>query len=69
MAPGPVLRPPDYTEAMVARTARKTLLNRWGAAEDIAEAVLFFLEADYVTGEVLAVDGGERFGHRKHEHG
>ena len=69
VAPGPVLPPPDYTEAMVARTARKTLLNRWGAAEDIAEAVLFFLEADYVTGEVLAVDGGERFGHRKHEHG
>jgi 3-oxoacyl-[acyl-carrier protein] reductase/pteridine reductase len=69
VAPGPVLPPPDYTEAMVARTAKKTLLNRWGTAEDIAEAVLFFLKADYVTGEILAVDGGERFGHRKHEHG
>jgi 3-oxoacyl-[acyl-carrier protein] reductase/pteridine reductase len=69
IAPGPVLPPPDYDDAMVARTAKKTLLNKWGTAEDIAEAVLFFLAADYVTGEVLAVDGGERFGHRKHEHG
>ncbi len=69
VAPGPVLPPPDYTEAMVARTARKTLLNRWGSAEDVAEAVLFFIKADYITGELLAVDGGERFGHRKIEHG
>ena len=58
-----------HSADMVARTAKKTLLNRWGTAEDIAEAVLYFLQADYVTGEVLAVDGGERFGHRKHEHG
>ncbi|MCA9920894.1 MAG: SDR family oxidoreductase, partial [Anaerolineales bacterium] len=47
----------------------KTLLNRWGTAEDVAEAALFFIKADYVTGEALAVDGGQRFGHRKQEHG
>ncbi len=69
VAPGPVLPPPDYDEARIARTADKTLLNRWGSPEDIAQAVLFFIKAGYVTGEVLAVDGGERFGHRKHEIG
>nr|MBC8508651.1 dehydrogenase [Chloroflexota bacterium] len=37
----------------------------WGTAEDVAEAVLYFVKAKYVTGEVLAVDGGEHFGHRK----
>jgi 3-oxoacyl-[acyl-carrier protein] reductase/pteridine reductase len=69
VAPGPVLPPPDYDEAKIARTAQKTLLNRWGSAEDVAEAVLYFVKANYVTGESIAVDGGERFGHRKGEHG
>lgn len=65
VAPGPVLPPPDYSEERIARTASRTLLNRWGTAEDVAEAVLYFVKAKYVTGEVLAVDGGEHFGHRK----
>ncbi len=69
VAPGPVLPPPNYSEALVARTADKTLLGRWGTPEDVAEAVLYFVRANYVTGEVLAIDGGERFGHRKREHG
>ncbi|NOX62998.1 MAG: SDR family oxidoreductase [Chloroflexi bacterium] len=69
VAPGPVLPPPNYDEERIARTADKTLLNRWGAPEDIAEAVLYFVRADYVTAEVIAVDGGERFGHRKYDIG
>jgi hypothetical protein len=35
----------------------------------VADAVLFFVRANYVTGEALAVDGGERFAHRKYEQG
>ncbi|MBN1267612.1 MAG: SDR family oxidoreductase [Anaerolineales bacterium] len=69
VAPGPVLPPPDYDEKKVARTAKRTLMNRWGTAEDVAEAVIYFARADYVTGEVLRVDGGEHFGHRKPEFG
>lgn len=69
VAPGPVLPPPDYDDEKIARVAEKTLLDRWGSADDIAQAVLFFVGADYVTGEALAVDGGQRLGHRKHEHG
>ncbi|GIK42561.1 MAG: 3-oxoacyl-ACP reductase [Chloroflexota bacterium] len=69
VAPGPVLPPPDYDQDKIARTAHKTLLDCWGSPEDVAEAVLFFVKAKYITGEVLAVDGGERFGHRKLEHG
>jgi len=67
VAPGPVLPPPDYSEEKIARTAKRTLLRRWGTPEDVAEAVLFFVRANYVTGEALAVDGGERFGHRQRE--
>lgn len=62
VAPGPVLPPPDYTEKQIARVARRTLKGRWGSAQDVAGAVRFLVEADYITGEVIAVDGGERYG-------
>lgn len=69
IAPGPVLPPPDYGEEKIARTAQKTLLNRWGVPEDVSDAVIYLLRADYVTGEVITVDGGERYGHRQQEAG
>ena len=65
IAPGPVLPPPGYSQESIDKIARKTLLGRWGSAEDIAQTALFFIQSDYITGEMLAVDGGERFGHRK----
>ncbi len=65
VAPGPVLPPPEYGPEQIARVARRTLLGRWGTPEDVAEAVLFLLRADYITGEVIVVDGGERYGRRK----
>ncbi|HFD40729.1 MAG TPA: SDR family oxidoreductase [Anaerolineae bacterium] len=64
VAPGPVLPPPGYDEAKIARTAARTLLGRWGKAQDVADAVLFLVRADYITGEVIVVDGGERIGCR-----
>lgn len=69
VAPGPVLPPPDYDEQKIARTAANTLLQRWGTPGDVADAVMFFIRASYITGEVLAVDGGQRFAHRKYQHG
>ena len=33
-------------------------LGRTGCAEDVAQAVAFLVEADYITGEVIRVDGG-----------
>ncbi len=62
VAPGPVLPPPDYSEEQIARIAKRTLKGRWGAAQDIAGAVRFLVESNYITGEVLVVDGGERLG-------
>lgn len=47
--------PPDEREAIV----RHTLLQRVGSPQDIAGAVRFLmLDAPYVTGQILAVDGG-----------
>jgi NAD(P)-dependent dehydrogenase (short-subunit alcohol dehydrogenase family) len=60
VAPGPVLPPPAYSEKQIAAVANRTLLKRWGAAEDVADAVVFLVMAPYITGIVLPVDGGER---------
>ena len=41
----------------------KTLLKRSGSPEDIVRAALFFAtDAPYVTGQILAVDGGRSVG-------
>ncbi|NPV55278.1 MAG: SDR family oxidoreductase [Anaerolineae bacterium] len=67
VCPGPALPPPNYTPERIARTARKTMLGRWGTPEDMADAVMFLIGAEYITAEVIVVDGGERYGHRKSE--
>ncbi|MDG2263193.1 MAG: SDR family oxidoreductase [Actinomycetota bacterium] len=69
VVPGPTLRPHDYDDDKYARTAAKTLLGRWGTPEDMAKAARFLIESDYITGETITVDGGQRYGHRKNEEG
>ena len=61
IAPGPVLPPPGYSPEQKDRIAEGTLLRRWGAPDDVVRALLYFVDADYVTGDVLFVDGGERW--------
>lgn len=56
--PGPVLFPPDMPEAERAEAIRSTLVKREGQPENVAGAVLFFVENDFVTGVCLPVDGG-----------
>jgi len=60
IAPGPVMFPETgLTEEMKDSIIERTLLKRRGSPEDIARAALYFAsEAPYVTGQVLAVDGG-----------
>ena len=58
IAPGPIL-PPSGADALQGDAAAKsTLLGRYGDPQDIALAVHFLLLQPYVTGTVLAVDGG-----------
>jgi pteridine reductase len=56
--PGPVLLPPDLPEAERRQAIDATLVKREGKPENIAQAVLFFLDNDFVTGTCLPVDGG-----------
>ena len=59
IAPGPILPPPGLSRAERRRALAKTLLKRWGSPDDIAQTVLYLVEGtDFVTGQVLAVDGG-----------
>lgn len=56
--PGPVMLPEDLAEHEVKGAIAGTLLKRAGRPENIAHAVVFFVENDYVTGVCLPVDGG-----------
>ena len=56
--PGPVLLPPDLPQAERRQAIDATLVKREGRPENIAQAVLFFLDNDFVTGVCLPVDGG-----------
>ena len=60
VAPGPILFPSEGIDPEIEQEIlSRTLLKRRGAPEDVAAAVLFFAtRAPYVTGQMLAVDGG-----------
>jgi NAD(P)-dependent dehydrogenase (short-subunit alcohol dehydrogenase family) len=63
ISPGPVLPPPDYTDEQNERVAKHTLLKRWGTPQDVAEAVIFLVQSNYITGEFITVDGGSQYGY------
>ena len=59
VSPGAVMWPDGMNEDAKERIIANTLLKRRGEPEDIARAVLYLiLDADYVSGQVLTVDGG-----------
>jgi NAD(P)-dependent dehydrogenase (short-subunit alcohol dehydrogenase family) len=58
VAPGMVLPPEGLREEARRRLAELNLLRRWGEPQDVARAVLFLVENDFVTGQLLYVDGG-----------
>jgi pteridine reductase len=59
IAPGAVLVPEDYPPEERDRLARSTPLRRLGSAGDVVSSLLYLLEdGDFVTGQVLVVDGG-----------
>jgi pteridine reductase len=61
VAPGAIIWPEDgqFPDAQRESIVQHSLLKREGRPEDVAVAVRFLLlEAHYVTGQILAVDGG-----------
>jgi pteridine reductase len=58
VAPGSVMLPESWGVEVGERLARTTPLRRLGSPDDVAQAVLYLLDADYVTGHTVIVDGG-----------
>jgi len=58
IAPGPIVPPDDLSKEDDDKVIAATPLRRWGGAEEIAKAVRFLIETDFVTGECIRVDGG-----------
>ena len=56
--PGPVMLPPDLPPRDRQAAIQGTLVKREGRPENVADAVLFLVENDFVTGVCLPVDGG-----------
>jgi NAD(P)-dependent dehydrogenase (short-subunit alcohol dehydrogenase family) len=58
VAPGPIVPPPNMSAEEVDEVAKATPVGRWGGEAEIARAVTFLCESDFITGETIRVDGG-----------
>ena len=60
IAPGAMLEPPDvtWTEEQKNKVISSIPLNRMGSEKDISEAVKFLAKSNYITGQIIKVDGG-----------
>lgn len=59
VAPGVTLPPPDRSPEYLEWRRRGIPLQELGDPDYIAKAVTFFLSSDFITGQILHVDGGE----------
>jgi len=62
VAPGAVLLPEHYSSKRREALRKAAPLQRVGTPDDVVRAVIFLAQAPYVTGQVLAVDGGRLVG-------
>jgi pteridine reductase len=58
IAPDLILPPPGGDEDSLDRLAEQAPLKRHGAPEHVSEAILFLLNNEFVTGEIVSIDGG-----------
>jgi NAD(P)-dependent dehydrogenase (short-subunit alcohol dehydrogenase family) len=58
VAPGAILPPEGAGEDLMQRIAEQTPLARTGNPEEVARAVTYLVEARFVTGQTIFVDGG-----------
>lgn len=59
VAPGAILWPENLDEVAKQRIVSRTFLKRQGEPNDISKTILYLIkDADYVTGQIIAVDGG-----------
>jgi len=62
IGPGPTIRSARQSEAQFARQAAATPLGRGATSAEISTAIQFVLAAPSLTGQMIALDGGEHMG-------
>jgi pteridine reductase len=58
VAPGAVLKPQGWSDEQWLKLAQRIPLGRPGTPEDVAQAVLYLIHSDFITGQLLVLDGG-----------
>ncbi len=58
IAPGAVLKPPGWSDERWSRLSRSAPLGRSGTPDDVAQAVLYLTRSEFITGQLLVLDGG-----------
>lgn len=62
IAPGAILPPPGRDESYLEQLGKHIPMQRHGSPDEVSAALLYLVTAQFVTGEVLFVDGGEHLG-------
>jgi len=58
LAPGTILHNPERDKTYEKEILEKIPLNRFGSPNDIIRAIMFLLDSEYITGEIINIDGG-----------
>jgi pteridine reductase len=59
VALGAILPPPGVPESYLTDLANRIPLRRTGGPQDVADAVVYLLESQFVTGQVITLSGGQ----------
>lgn len=65
VAPGLILAPPDRGDSYLRERIERVPLEKYGEPQEVARAAKFLLNSDFITGQVLFVDGGRHLLHEK----
>lgn len=58
IAPGLILKPARWSDERWQRLTRAVPLGRSGTLQDLTDAVLFLIRSEFITGDLLVLDGG-----------
>lgn len=58
VAPGLILPPPGQPESYIEKMAHTVPLKRHGDPQDVADAITYLVKSEFLTGEMIYVDGG-----------
>ncbi len=68
VAPGLILPPPGKDASYLQQLAEKVPLKRHGRPEDVANAVLYLATNDFITGQIIYLDGGRHLAPKEEVH-